>query len=381
MPLTARNMAIAPPHLSCTIVVIIGLICSCLTSSSSAGTEKGETRHRIAIVSSYDRGYLWSQETSTGAAAAFLEFGTLNDQEEIALLSATDHVENSRVVIRKWWMDSKRKSSRTEIAEATNRIVAAITEFHPDLILLGDDNAANYIGSQFIDTATPVVFWGINGLPLKYGLIDSLEEPGHNVTGVYQAGYLVESLGFLKRVVPGIETFAVLSDDSPTGRAKVKELQHLADAGRLPLRMLDSVVTNSFTEWKERALALQQQVDAFFVVNHNSIKDDNGDSIEQLTVGKWYLENIRIPECAHEKQFALEGLLCVCDDSGYNQGYEAVKLGYRILVGGEAPGKIAVRAPARGPLIINRVRAAQLGIDITAAMGVEEYVDKALALQ
>ena len=48
---------------------------------------------------------------------------------------------------------------------------------------------------------TPVVFWGVNGRPLKYGLLDSLERPGHNVTGVYQAGYLEECLAsFLTRL-------------------------------------------------------------------------------------------------------------------------------------------------------------------------------------
>ena len=53
-----------------------------------------------------------------------------------------------------------------------------IEQFKPNLILLGDDNAANYVGNQYIDTNIPVVFWGINGLPLKYGLLDSLEKPG-----------------------------------------------------------------------------------------------------------------------------------------------------------------------------------------------------------
>ena len=39
-----------------------------------------------------------------------------------------------------------------------------------------------------------MVFWGINGLPLKYGLIDTIEKPEHNVTGIYQAGYLKENV-------------------------------------------------------------------------------------------------------------------------------------------------------------------------------------------
>ena len=58
-----------------------------------------------------------------------------------------------------------------------------IRAFKPDVVLLGDDNAAKHIGAQLLDSSTPVVFWGINGLPLKYGLVDSLDAPGRNVTG------------------------------------------------------------------------------------------------------------------------------------------------------------------------------------------------------
>jgi ABC-type uncharacterized transport system substrate-binding protein len=87
------------------------------------------------------------------------------------------------------------------------------------------------------------------------------------------------------------------------------------------------------------------------------------------------------PECAHEKQFAIEGMLCVCDDSGYNQGFEAVTLVDRILHKGEDPARIAVVAPPRGPFIVNRERAKMLGVDVPAAAGVEVYIDKARALE
>ncbi len=45
---------------------------------------------------------------------------------------------------------------------------------------------------ELLDTAISVVFWGINGMPLKYGLVDRMDQPGHNVTGVWQSGYLKE---------------------------------------------------------------------------------------------------------------------------------------------------------------------------------------------
>ena len=336
---------------------------------------------RIFVVSSYHREYLWSQETQKGVCAGLLEFGFLDHADQAAEFTRMDTVESASCVLKKTWMDTKRKNGKSEIAVAVDRVMGELSGFRPDLVLLGDDNAANYIGNQLVDTKTPVVFWGINGLPLRYGLLDSLEKPGHNITGIYQPGYLQESLEFLKRIAPGVKTFAVLSDDSETGRAKVKTLESLHKSGKLPLQLVESVVTNRLEEWKSGAIRLKDNVDAFFVTNHNSLKDENGRAADQLEIGAWYLRQVRIPECADEKQFAQEGLLCTCDDSGYNQGYEAMKLVRRILRKGERPQEIEVKAPARGPFIVNRARAQVLGIVITQEMGVEETIEKSLALE
>ncbi len=356
-----------------TICIGLAILSTVLPARDPAG------KHRLFVISSYHRGYLWSEDTQKGLGAGLVESGFIEDAEQAAELARTDCVESSSSIVKKAWMDTKRKSTRAEIAVSTYRLMEEISRFAPDLVLLGDDNAANYVGNQLVDTETPVVFWGVNGLPLRYGLLDSLEKPGHNITGVYQAGYLPECLEFLKRIVPAVETFAVLSDDSETGRSKAKALEVLNASGRLPLRLAGCVVTNRLEEWKSEALRLQAVVDAFFVLNHNSLKDESGRVVDQLEIGAWYLRNIRKPECAHEKQFAQEGMLCVCDDSGYNQGYEAARLAHRILTRGEAPGALAVRAPARGPFIVNRPRARMLGIAIPDGAGAEEYIEEALA--
>jgi ABC-type uncharacterized transport system substrate-binding protein len=337
--------------------------------------------YKLFVVSSYHSQYLWSQDTQKGLCAGLIKYGFMDSNEQAAAFTKNDYVETSTVVIKKAWMDTKHKDTTGEIAQTTTKIVNEIKQFAPDLIFLGDDNAANYIGNQFVDTNIPIVFWGINGMPVKYGLLDSIERPGHNVTGVYQEGYPKECLEFLKRVVPGANSFAILSDDSETGRTKVKQLENLARTGQLPLRLQAVVITNSLPQWKSKALELQDKVDAFFVVNHNTIRDVNDQPVDQLEIGAWYLRNIKKPECGDEKQFAQEGMLCTCDDSGFNQAFEAVKMADRILRKKESPANIPVYMPQRGPFIINRQRAKMLGISITDKMQVEEYIDTALALE
>jgi ABC-type uncharacterized transport system substrate-binding protein len=267
------------------------------------------------------------------------------------------------------------------MASATSRIMAALREFKPDVVLLGDDNAAKFIGAQLLDSKTPVVFWGINGLPLKYGLVDSMDSPGRNITGVWQQGYHKESLDLLKRLVPKAQTFAILACDSESARPNAKMIEQLAQRGVLPIKLVDKVMTNSLEEFKARALELSKKVDAFFVLNHDTLRDAKGNHVDMLDVGRWYLNNIRIPEASHEDQFVYEGMLLTANDSGYNQGYLAFEMAEGILERGLNPARMAVRTPERGPYLVNRNRARSLGIPLEPAMYlIDEVVDKSLAL-
>lgn len=362
------------------LVVVIVSLCTVLLSYGVSPGYGVSQKIRIFVASSYHREYLWSQSTQAGLCAAMLKFGYLDNQQQIDEFTKNDYVESSKAVIKKEWMDTKRKYNTSDIAQSTALIMKILEKFQPDIVLLGDDNAANYLGNQLLDTDIPVVFWGINGLPIKYGLLDNLDQPGHNVTGIWQSGYLRESLELLHTLVPSAKTFAILACDSETSRPKIKELQALDSAGKIPLSLKDVVVTNSFTTFKKRTLELSQQVDAFFVLNHDTLKDDQGNPVDMLVVGKWYLEHIKKPETSHEDQFVREGMLCTANDSGYNQGYEAFLMVIDILEKEVKPSQMRPRTPLRGPLMINRQRANRLGISLDDKKDVvEEIVEESLA--
>lgn len=365
--------------------VVTGLsaaIASSAIGSTPFAQQENGSKRRIFIVSSYHREYLWSQSTQSGLGQAMLDYRFLDNVQQAETLAKRDTVTSSKAVIEKDWMDTKRLTSRLQMAESSHRIMKRIYEFKPDLVLLGDDNATNFIGNQLLDTEIPVVFWGVNGLPIKYGLVDSMDNPGHNITGVWQSGYHKESLEFLSQIVPTARTFAILACDSVTARANVKQIEHLARSGELPLELVDIVTTNSFSEFKRRALDLQEKVDAFFVLNHDTIVNDDNEHVDMLGVGKWYLTNIRKPEASHEDQFVREGMLLTANDSGYNQGYRAFEMAFDILEQGLNPSRMRTVTPLRGPLMINRQRAEMLGINVDDfAHIVEEVVDTAIALE
>jgi ABC-type uncharacterized transport system substrate-binding protein len=155
----------------------------------------------------------------------------------------------------------------------------------------------------------------------------------------------------------------------------------LARRGESPLKLVDVVRTNSFEEFKSRALELSKRVDAFFVVNHDTLVDKNGKHVDMLEAGRWYLENIKKPEASHEDQFVREGMLLTANDYGFNQSLTAFEMAYDILEQGLSPSKMRTRTPARGPYMVNSNRAAALGISLKDKMYlIDEVVDTSQAL-
>ena len=354
------------------------LACGMAPPAAAAAAER---QKRIMVVDSYDRDYLWSQSTQRGVNAGMLKYGYFESNASAKRLVDTNSVETPKVIVKKLWMNSKKRNSVPDLASATKRIMEEIRKFEPDLVLLGDDNAANYIGQQLVGSQTPVVFWGINGLPLRYNLVEKLEAPGQNVTGVWQSGYHKESLDLLKRLVPKAQTFAILACDSESSRPNVKAIEQLAQRGALPMKLAGKVFTNSFEDWKAGALELAKRVDALYVLNHDTLRDRAGNHVEVLAAGRWYLNNIKIPEASHEDQFVLEGMLLTANDSGYNQGFLAFQMAYGILEQGLNPARMAVRTPERGPYMVNRQRAKALGIQLEPALYlIDEMIDMSAAL-
>ena len=140
-------------------------------------------------------------------------------------------------------------------------------------------------------------------------------------------------------------------------------------------------MTGDYDVFKARVLELQNKVDAFFIAQYSSLLDSSGRYVSAYEVSSWYLRHSRIPETAEQGQFVRQGMLCGADDSGYNQGYAAVGVARDILLKGANPATYPVRAPRRGALMLNRERAKMLGIELGSGLGIEEFVDRAEALQ
>ena len=58
-------------------------------------------KKRIFVVSSYHKEYLWSQSTHKGLTQAMLDYGYLDNEQQIDIFTRDDFVESSHAVIKK----------------------------------------------------------------------------------------------------------------------------------------------------------------------------------------------------------------------------------------------------------------------------------------
>jgi putative ABC transport system substrate-binding protein len=258
-------------------------------------------------------------------------------------------------------MDALTLTTPDQMQTQADRILADIRARKPDLVFTTDDDALARVGLALDDF--PVVFNGVNGDPRRYlvsARIDSIEKPGHNLTGVYQTTYYRQSLMLIKKLVPSAKTFATITDKSTTGKTLFESLKAL-DGDSLPLHWLDSLESDRFIQWKEKIKAWQNQVDAVFVLSANTVLDQQGNRMTMKQVIEWTAANSALPDTACWTEQVRDGILVSATDDGAQQGRFSAALALKILQGAH-PGELPISTPPNGVPALNLARARSLGI-------------------
>lgn len=295
--------------------------------------EKSEENKKVFIVFSYHQEYAWVESLNEGIDESF---------------------EGQDVVVEKFYMDTKRKTSSEWKTTITDSAMQRIESYNPDLLIIIDDNACELIGKQFIGDDLPVVFTGMNKEPSFYGF------PSTNITGCIERISYTGMIEFLKELVPDVEKVAFISDDSPTSQGMLEEL----DRVNLSVEVTETFATNNYDLWKAKIAELQDKVDAIGILVYNTLTDVNtNESLVPADIMQWTIENNNLPDFCALDFGVIDGALCGVFKSGSTQGAAAVAIALRIL-DGENPVDIPVEDPQQSSKIINRPRANHFGITI-----------------
>ena len=259
----------------------------------------------IYIVDSYRNDkFPWTNEINQGIFSG-LKKGDLVEGKDFILNRATidAYVNSTEILMQK----------RAEI------ILKDIATKKPDLIFTTDDDAFRFVGIHI--EKTPVIFNGINGDPSKYlysPKIDTINKPGHNITGVYQTTYFAQSLHLLKSLVPKAKTFAVISDTTTTGKAYWSFRKN--SRRLLPLKWKETLISDDFSEWKKAAERGEKKVDVYFLLSANAVHDSNSKLMTNDEAVAWIRDNTKLPGTASWGFQVSAGVLVSATDDGVTQG-------------------------------------------------------------
>jgi putative ABC transport system substrate-binding protein len=232
-------------------------------------------------------------------------------------------------------------------------LAADLVRHRVAVILAGSTPAT--LAAKAATTTIPIIF-SIGGDPVALGLVDSLNRPGANVTGI--ANLSVElapkQLQLLHELISNAAAFGVLADPAfPAASSIIAALQ--AAARTLGLRL---VVVNARTNSDlETAFATfsQQRVGAVLVVTSNFFA--------------WRMEQLAALAARHAlpaiyplREHVLAGGLSYGSSLGHNWQQAGIYAG-RILKG-EKPADLPVEQPTKLELVINLKTAKTLGLAI-----------------
>jgi putative tryptophan/tyrosine transport system substrate-binding protein len=234
-----------------------------------------------------------------------------------------------------------------------SQIANKIINQNPDLIIAIATPSAQTVIKAARNTNIPVLFSTVTD-PVGSGLVDNLQSPGKNVSGVRNLSPIKEQLEMIKDFMPNIKTVGMIvnySDPSSNFLAKICQ----KEAKKLAIELKIKSIANS-SEVLSAAESLARKVDAIFLLQDNTVASANSTLVK---ISRDY----KIPLFASYKEVTESGALASLSYDEYEIGQETAKMALSVLNGTKV-GSIPVQDPDHFELTINVEIAKQLNIKI-----------------
>ena len=260
------------------------------------------------------------------------------------------YVEGQNLQIEYRWVQG-----RTDVSSLIAELIAS----NPEVIVTSQSNPAIVIYATA--PSIPVVVAGV-GDPVGLGLVESLNHPGGNVTGI--SGLVPEKfagkqLQLLKELVPQASRIAVLID--PTMSAHQRELRKLPEAGRQVGVELFTVEASKPDQYEAAFEKARAGGAAAIQVLNGPLPYVHRAEIAKLAA------HFRLPAIYLERRYVEDGGLL---SYGMNSADLLRRAGGYVdkILKGEKPGDIPVEQPTRFELIVNAKAAKELGLTVPSSI-------------
>lgn len=293
-------------------------------------------KYNIFHVSSYHPDFKWDILMERGIKKAFKD-------------------NNIKYFYNVFYMDSKKHQEESFFEQKAKEAIDLIKKNNPDIIIISDDNAANFVAQKLLNTKYKMVFCGVNADPSEYGFNNAL-----NITGIREKAPGDKAVKLIKLLNPKTKKIVSISETSDTGIIITNQIKEFSKDSKIKF---DFYVTNSFEKWKE--IIIQAQNDAGGVINvmYFSLKDKFGSPVYPPNVISWMIQKSQIPEIGIRRLDAELGVAGVAAADEYFQGYIAASIATEILNGKDI-STIPIKQKGPDLIYINPKRVKELGLEI-----------------
>lgn len=204
---------------------------------------------------------------------------------------------------------------------------------------------------------TPIIMGAITD-PLGAKLVESLEKPGANVTGVSDQNPAQQQVDLIKTLTPDVKTIGILySSSEDNSKSQVEEFTKLAQEAGYTVR---PVAVPSTNEIASAMTSLAPKVDAVWVPIDNTIASAFNTVVAN---NKEYKKPIYPSATAMVEAGGLGSVVIDQHDLGVETGKMAAK-----VLKGAKPADTAVNIFKTGKIVVNKKVAEELGIELPASL-------------
>lgn len=256
--------------------------------------------------------------------------------------------------------DGRNYVVRTQVADKNVQLAAQIIRQFLDqdaaLIVAIATPAAQAAAAQ--TSSVPIVFAAITD-PVAAKLVDSLDHPGHNLTGTSNRWPFEKQLALIPQVLPTARRIAaVWNPGEVNSQAAMAAIRPLATKAGLTLV---EVPVASTADVALAATSVAEKADAFLMIPDNTVLAATGSLVNVCL-------EARKPLIGGDRDTVKQGSLATYGYDYYELGLATAEMAGDILVHGRKPAALPVRFPPTATLVVNQKTASVLGITLPQSL-------------
>jgi len=239
-----------------------------------------------------------------------------------------------------------------------NQIAAQIAGENPDLVLAIATPSAQACAlatkKSPVLAAAPLLFTAITD-PVGAGLVESLEKPGKNITGVSDMLPVDKHMAMLRRFYPGLKKLGMIYN-AGEANSKTTVAMVQAEGAKLGFEVVEATVAKT-SDVYQAAKSLIGKVDAIYLPTDNTV-------ISSLESVVKVCEQEKMPLFSADVDSVQRGTVAALAFDYYQHGYQTGLMAKRLLVDNAEPATTCVETQQELVLHLNLKAAARMGVTV-----------------